>query len=72
MAPQSMGTNGPRARGEASCTARAATSLPVPVSPWMRSVESDDATRSSTAYTARISRLLPTRSPNEVAAESAT
>ena len=49
MAPQSTGTNGPAARRERPCTARAATSLPVPVSPWMRSVVSAGAARSMMA-----------------------
>ena len=49
MAPQSTGTKGPDARGDAAWTERATTSLPVPVSPWTRSVEPVVATRSRTA-----------------------
>jgi hypothetical protein len=33
MAPQSSTTKGPRLRPESVCTARATSSLPVPVSP---------------------------------------
>ena len=40
MAPQFTGTKGPRARVLFSCTSRAKTSLPVPVSPVSSTVES--------------------------------
>ena len=63
MAPQSTGTKGPEARDDAACSERAATSLPVPVSPAMSSVAFVDAMRSRMAYTCRISRLAPTSSP---------
>ncbi len=49
MAPQSTATKGPSARGEAACSERARTSLPVPVSPSTSTVASVAATRSRTA-----------------------
>jgi len=36
MAAQFTATNGPLARGDSSCSVRAASSLPVPLSPLIR------------------------------------
>ena len=47
MAPQSTATKGPDARGDAVWMARATSSLPVPLSPWMRTVASVEATRAA-------------------------
>ena len=63
-APQSMTTNGPARRGLPSWMARAASSLPVPVSPSSNTVTSELAESSSTAMTSRMARLSATRSPN--------
>ena len=45
-APQSSGTKGPALRRDSWWIVRAATSFPVPVSPWMSTVASVGATRS--------------------------
>ena len=44
MATQSRVTSGPSCRGLAKCTARAMSSLPVPLSPSMQTLESPAAT----------------------------
>ena len=62
-APQSTATNGAARRDDAAWTARATSSLPVPVSPSTSTVTSALATRSSTANTSRIARDAPTSSP---------
>ena len=59
-AAQLSATNGPRARAERSWIARATSSLPVPLSPWIRTEASDRAILSMAALTARIAGLLPT------------
>ncbi len=61
MAPQLMPTNGLLPRGPALWRARATTSLPVPLSPVMRTGTSVSFTRSMSAYTRRIASLVPTR-----------
>ena len=66
-APQSTTTNGRSARGEARCSAAASTSLPVPLSPSISTVESDGAACSTSAKSARIAGASPTRPPNGVA-----
>ena len=48
------------------CSARAATSLPVPVSPVIRTVERRFATRSMISTTSRIGPLEPTRKLREL------
>ncbi|MCZ7683050.1 MAG: hypothetical protein M5U28_31270 [Sandaracinaceae bacterium] len=62
-AAQSMATKGPRRRPPCSWSARAASSLPVPVSPSRSTVTSLFAASSSTAKTSRSARLSPTSSP---------
>src|SRR5207245_8258106 len=47
MAAQLTATNGPLRRGESSCTVRATSSLPVPLSPVMKSVASVGAATST-------------------------
>jgi hypothetical protein len=69
IAEQSTTTNGPRARAEWSCTARATSSLPVPLSPSISTVASDGAASSSTANSSRIAMLCPTIAPNRVLLE---
>ncbi len=59
-APQLSATNGPPARGLASCTARAASSLPVPVSPSMSTGTSVRATRCRRRTSSFIAGLSPT------------
>ncbi len=51
MAPQLMATNGWAARGLSSCTARASSSLPVPLSPSSSTVTLVGATRSMVRFT---------------------
>ena len=46
MAPQFSATKGLFARGDARCTASAASSLPVPLSPVMKTLARDAATLS--------------------------
>ena len=58
-APQSTATKGPPRRGEPSCSARAASSLPVPDSPSRSTVLSVSATRSRMAKTWRMAGLEP-------------
>jgi hypothetical protein len=65
-APQSTATNIPPERDELECRARAASSLPVPLSPSTSTVESVSATRSRMANTWRMALLCPSRSPNLV------
>jgi hypothetical protein len=71
-APQSTITNGPWARGEASWIARATSSLPVPVSPWIRTVASLAATRASRANSSRIAVLAPSSGPKRDSPHSGT
>jgi hypothetical protein len=59
IAPQSTTSKGRRARGEASWSERAASSLPVPDSPVMSTGTDVGAARSSVAYTARIGPPTP-------------
>src|SRR5947209_1942546 len=49
IAPQLSGTNGPSARRDSSCTARAATSLPLPLSPRIVIGSCDGAARLSSS-----------------------
>ncbi len=57
MAPQSMVTKGPSARGECMWTPSAASSLPVPVSPVISTVASVGAARSRMAKASRMAGL---------------
>src|SRR5262245_41761582 len=59
MAPQLIATNGRLRRGLASWIARAATSLPVPDSPRMRTLESWAAIGRINAPLSRIAGELP-------------
>jgi hypothetical protein len=52
--------------------ARAATSLPVPVSPWISTVASDRATRCRRANSSRMGALAPTIGPKCVSGHSST
>ena len=49
----------PPARAELSWMARATISLPVPVSPWINTVESSPAARLANRLTSRIAALVP-------------
>ncbi len=60
---QSTTLKGPKRRAEWACTARAASSLPVPVSPSSSRVESSRARRRSSAKTMRMASEAPTSSP---------
>ena len=56
---QFRSTNGSSARGPFSCSQRARTPLPAPVSPWIRTGLSDAATLRASAARARIAALVP-------------
>jgi len=56
-----MGTKLAPARGDSSCSERATISLPVPLSPVMRTVELDAATTGSKLRIALIASLSPTK-----------
>ncbi len=58
MAPQLTAMNGPAARVDSSWTSRAIRSLPEPLSPVMRTVESTLATRRARSTSCRIARAL--------------
>ena len=58
-AAQLNATNGPVLRGPRWCTARATSSLPVPLSPVISTVASVSARRASIAYTSCITGLSP-------------
>ena len=58
MAPQLTATNGPDARVDSSWTRRATRSLPDPLSPVIRTVESTLATRRARSTTFRIAGLF--------------
>ena len=60
MAPQLTRMNGPAARGERLWIIRAISSLPVPVSPRMRTGASDLATSPTRSKTARKPESVPT------------
>ena len=60
MAPQLTAMNGPAARVDSSWTSRAIRSLPDPLSPVMRTVESTLATRRARSTTCRIAVLFAT------------
>ncbi len=60
MAPQLTAMNGPAARVDSSWTSRAIRSLPEPLSPVMRTVESTFATRRARSTSCRIGGLLAT------------
>ena len=62
-AAQSTITNGPEARADASWMARAASSLPVPVSPRISAGASLRATRAIWANSSRIGVLAPMSVP---------
>src|SRR3981189_2156510 len=59
MAGQLTLTKEPRARKEKACRSRTQISLPVPLSPWMRTGTSVSATRSSLFRTACIAAVFP-------------
>ncbi len=59
-APQLTGMNGLSRRGPFVWIARAMSSLPVPLSPWSRTVLLLSATRATNLYTSNIAVLLPT------------
>ncbi len=69
---QSTTWNGPCRRIECSCTARAASSLPVPVSPSISRFASSFAAARSSANTSRIACDWPTSSPKSSAPASST
>ena len=71
-APQSTMTKGFAAREELSWMAAATSSLPVPVSPWTRTVESVRAILASRAKSSRMGRLLPSSGPKRSAGHSST
>ncbi|MDP9891697.1 hypothetical protein J2W32_001916 [Variovorax boronicumulans] len=62
-APQFTARNGCSRRRLMSCTARATSSLPVPLSPWMNTVTAVRATREICRYTRCISCERPTSGP---------
>src|SRR2546426_909674 len=62
-----MGTNGRAARGERSCSARATSSLPVPLSPRTSTAESVGATRSIIRSTSCMRGLRVRMSPKGAA-----
>ena len=62
IAPQLTGTSGPFARVERRWIAEATSSLPVPLSPSIRTGESDSATRSTSSFTRAICGEVPTSS----------
>jgi hypothetical protein len=66
MAPQFTATRGFFARGEASCRAATASSLPVPLSPVTSTLQVDRATRSNVASAPQIVGLRPTMVPRLV------
>ena len=59
MAPQLIATKGPSRRELRVWMARAISSLPVPLSPSMRTVASVFATRCTTAKISRMRGVLP-------------
>ena len=61
MAAQFTGTKGRAARRELAWMARAISSLPVPLSPVIRTVTSVGATRTSRVNSSRIGAERPTR-----------
>jgi hypothetical protein len=60
MAPQLRATKARSARGLRAWTARATSSLPVPLSPAISTLTSLAATRATRSSSARISALVPT------------
>jgi hypothetical protein len=70
MAPQLMVTNGPVARWLRRCSSRAMSSLPVPVSPVMRTLMSVDATFCSLRNTSIIDGHDPMISPKRLSESS--
>ena len=63
MAAQLSATKGPAPRRLWSCSERATSSLPVPLSPWMRMAASLPATRSSSSKSRRMRTPPPTIEP---------
>ncbi len=61
MAAQLILMNGPSWRDELSCSARAMSSLPVPDSPVMSTVDGVSATFSTTTKICRMAADCPTR-----------
>ena len=59
IAAQFTATNGPPARADARCSTLAATSLPVPVSPVINTVELVPAARPRRFCTSRMASLMP-------------
>ena len=72
IAPQLIVTNGPSARGLRRCSSLAMSSLPVPVSPVMRTLMSVAATFWSLRKTSSIEAQTPMISPNFLSWSSAT
>ena len=66
-----MGTKGPSAARDSRCTSRAATSLPVPLSPVMSTVAGVGATLPTRAATACMAGLPVTQSGRAAPAERA-
>jgi hypothetical protein len=60
MAPVLMGTKGLSRRGELAWMALAISSFPVPLSPWIKTVEREGATCATRSKTFSIISLLPT------------
>ena len=67
MAPQLIGTKGASRRELRRWMARAMSSLPVPLSPWTRTVASVLATRWMIRKISRIARVLPRMASNRTA-----
>jgi hypothetical protein len=61
---RSQTTNGPCLRGEAAWIASAASSLPVPVSPWMSTTASLTAARDSSEKTCCMAGMALSSAPN--------
>ena len=70
MAPQLMATKGAFLRGLLAWMARAISSLPVPLSPSMRTVASVLATRLMTVKISRILGVVPRMSRKLIACSS--
>ncbi|AEI68375.1 hypothetical protein LILAB_32470 [Corallococcus macrosporus] len=72
MRLQSTTLKGPWRRAECWCTARAASSLPVPVSPSTSRLMSSRAMRRSSVKTQRIFSEAPTSAPKDSAPATST
>ena len=68
IAAQLTATSGPAARLLWRCSARATSSLPVPLSPVTSTLASVGATRAISSWTSRIAALSPSSSPSRAVA----